>query len=364
MPLYATDEGQPITTQSMLRAFLECPRMAMYKYNDRLKPKMVRKPLTRGKWVHALLEEYYKALQTGADADDAWKREHQKWAFQFSKLFDEEKEELGDLPREIRRLFRAYLWHYGDPQYRDHRWKVHEIEVTVEAELPNGHLFRCRLDLLVEDDYGLWVWDHKTHKRQPNWEKRMFDLQSPLYIWACRQAGIPVRGFGWNYLITENIALPRVVKDGSRFYAKMGDSEYLTYGQAVKTAQREHGTTFLNDETQKSRVRQELIRLKGQRWVPGVVQTSPHFRREMVEADDALISRVLANAVATSDRMHEYSFEDRDAVERNTNSCMFCDYKSLSMGDLLKGDSKMIERREFKSNQDPLAYYGDDEERF
>jgi RecB family exonuclease len=362
--LYATDEGQPITTQSMIKAFRNCPRQAMYKYMMRLKPKTMRKPLTRGKWFHALLEAYYQAILTGADPDDTWKKVHQRWTYEFSKLFDEEKEELGDLPREMRQLFTAYLWHYGDPQYADYRWNVKEVEFTVETELPNGHLFRGRVDLLVEDDYGIWAVDHKTHRREPQWDQRMFDEQGPMYVWALRAMGIPVRGFIWNYVITESISQPRVVKDGSRFYAKMGASEYLTYVRAVKAAQREFPGIFLADEEQKVRVRQELVRLKAQRWVPGQMQTSPHFRRELIEKDQDVIARVVAGACVTSDRMHAYDFSDPDLVERNTSVCRFCDYKSLSLGDLLHGDSKMIQKREFKSGQDPLAYYGDEEERF
>src|SRR5215212_6301085 len=130
MALYETEDGQPITTQSMIKAFRACPREAYYKYDLRLKPKMIKKPLTRGKWMHALLQAHYE----GRD----WHDEHDHWVSDFRKLFDEEKEQLGDLPTELERLMKSYLWHYGDPLYKKYRWKVHEVELTVEAELPNG----------------------------------------------------------------------------------------------------------------------------------------------------------------------------------------------------------------------------------
>jgi hypothetical protein len=369
MVLYATAEGQPITTQSMIRAFRSCPREALYKYVERLVPKTVRKPLTRGKWMHALLEVYYRALAETGDvehADAAWKEEHRRWTSSYSKLFDEEKEMLGDLPREMSQLMSSYLWHYGDPAYSDWWWNVHETELTVEAELPNGHLFRCRLDLLEEDEFGLWVWDHKTHRREPDWEKRMLDEQGPLYIWACRQAGIPVRGFGWNYLVTESISWPKVIKDGSRFYANAGESDYPTYVAAVKQAIEQYGGKFLANPDHKKVVAHNLKRYKAARWKPGGMQTSPHFRRVMVEKDEGMIGRVLSAAVRTSDTMHSYDFSDPDCVERNVGACrsFICDYASLSLMDLLKGDSEMIKRREYKRIDDPLAYYGEEEERF
>lgn len=356
MSLYETDEGQPITTQSMIKTFRSCPREAYYKYALRLQPKVHSLPLTRGKWVHALLQAHYE----GKD----WHEEHARWVSRWRKLFDEEKERLGLDPEDIVRLMESYFWHYGDPAYSGYAWKVHEVELTLEAELPNGHLFRGRLDLLVEDDYGFWVVDHKTHKRLPDWDYRMLDEQSPLYIWAAREMGIPVRGFIWNYLSTAGITVPRVVQDGTRFYKRDGESDYPTYARRVRE-ELAKGTppVFLSNPADKAAVKQELARLKAQRWVPGAVPTSPHFRRDLIEKSDDLIKRVLTAAVHTSDRMHAYDFSNPDAVERNVSTCakgFLCSYRSLSMADLVTGNSEMTKKREYQIG-DPLAYYGEEE---
>lgn len=348
--------GLPVTTQSMIKTFRSCPREAYYKYWLRLRPKTPSKPLTRGKWVHALLQAHYE----GRD----WREEHARWVSRFRKLFDEEKEALGDLPNEIPRLLEGYFWHYGDPQYSAYEWTVHEVEFTVEAQMPNGHLFRGRLDLLVEDEFGLWIVDHKTHKRLPDWNYRMLDEQSPLYIWACHQMGVPVRGFVWNYLCTAGIDAPRVLKDGTRFYKRDGDSDYPTYARAVRAAREEH-EKFIKDPEDRAGVKAELARLKAQRWVPGAVPTSPHFRRDVIEKSDALVERVLAAAVRTSDRMHAYDFTQPDSVERNVGTCQkgfLCSYQSLSLGDLVTGDSTMTMKREYQKG-DPLDYYDEKEER-
>jgi hypothetical protein len=323
----------------------------MYKYVERLKPKVESQPLTRGKWMHALLEAHY----SGAD----WEAEHKKWSSQFRKLFDEEKEQLGDLPTECRRLMEAYLWHYGDPAHSAYDWKVHEVELTLEAEMPNGHLFRGRIDLLVEDDFGLWIVDHKNHKRLPDWDTRMLDEQSPMYIWAAHQNDIPVRGFIWNYLKTTGLDNPAVLKDGSRFYKRVGDCDYPTYARAVKKALEDFPGVFLADRGDKTAVRVELARLKAQRWSPGAMQTSPFFRRDLIEKSDDMIARVMAAAVRTSDRMHSYDFSDPDCVERNVGACkgFMCSYPQLSMMDLVKGDSEMIKSRLYRKGGDPLDYY-------
>ena len=354
MTVYETEDGQPIITQSMMKTFRQCPREAYYKYVLRLKPKVYSTPLTRGKWIHALLEVHYK----GGD----WKEEHAKWVSQYRKLFDEEKEKLGDLPQECARLMRGYLWHYGDPRYQEYGWKVHEVEMTLETDLPNGHLFRGRVDLLVEDDFGLWIVDHKTHKRLPDWDYRLLDEQSPLYIWAARQMGIPVRGFMWNYIATSGMSTPTLLKDGKRFSKRLGDTDYPTYAQAVKQARKEAPDTFLSENADKDEVKRKLAQLKAERWNPYTPNGSPFFRRDILEKDDDLLQRVVETTCRTSERLHSYDFTNPDRVERNVDSCkgFMCSYKSLTMGDLLNGDSTMTMKRDYVQG-DPMAYYGEEE---
>src|SRR3546814_21126444 len=67
----------------------------------------------------------------------------------FSNLFDEEKEELGDLPREMQSLMEPYLWHYRN----DESCTVHEVEKTIEVPLPflSAVTLKLRLDMPVAD---------------------------------------------------------------------------------------------------------------------------------------------------------------------------------------------------------------------
>lgn len=349
MTVYETEDGQPIITQSMIKTFRNCPREAYYKYYLRLQPKVYSTPLTRGKWMHALLEAYYK----GED----WKAVHKHWVSDYRKLFDEEKEKLGDLPTQCAQLMKSYLWHYGDSRFKGYDWTVHEVEKTLEATLPNGHLFRGRVDMIVENDFGLWIVDHKTHRRLPDWDFRMLDEQSPLYIWAAHQNEIPVQGFIWNYIATSGMSEPRVLQSGKRFYKKCGDTDFPTYMAAVKRAQQEY-PEFLADPHDKEEVKSVLRQLKGVRWAPDMPQTSPFFRRDTIEKADDLIDRVLHTTMRTSEQLHNYDFSNPDCVERNVNSCksFLCSYRSLSMGDLINGDSSMAQRRDYVES-DPLAYY-------
>lgn len=350
MALYTNEDGVPVSTQSMMKTFLNCPREAYYKYYLRLQPKVSSVPLERGKWMHSLLEAHYK----GED----WKAEHKKLESRFNRLFDEEKEALGDLPTECYQLMLSYLWHYGDPRYSDYHWKVHEVELKLEAEMPNGHLYRGVFDLLVEDEFGLWLVDHKNQKRFPNWEYRMLDMQSPLYIWLLRENGIPVNGFVWNYLKTSGFPKMNVLQSGKSFYSKSWDAEndYVHMARSIKQAQQKF-PDFLSDEADRQRAREKLDYLKGLRWEPDKPQAHPYFRREVIEKSDDMIDRALASAVRTSERMHSYDFSDPDAIERNVNQCkgFMCSYRSLTMADLVTGDSTMLQKQGYKKG-DPLAY--------
>ena len=351
-----TEDGRLLVSQSMMKTFLGCPREAMYKYHMKLQPKKGSLPLERGKWMHTILESYYK----GED----WKPEHAKLVNRYNQLFDEEKENLGDLPTEIESLWDAYQWHYGDPQYKDETdWKIHEVELKLQAELPNGHILSGKFDMLIENQHGLYLVDHKTHKKFPDWTYRMLDMQSPIYTWLCQQNGIPVNGFIWNYIRTSGIPTPKLLKSNKNFYSKdfSNETDYPTFAGAVKRNLQEFGYKdggpFLADPDDRAQVKARLAYLKGLRWSPDGPQESPFFRREVIEKSDEMVERVLASVVRTTDRINEYDFSDPDSVERNIGNCksFMCSYKQLNMGDLVNGDSSISQRRDFKVHN-PMAY--------
>lgn len=359
MPLYVTDDdhplggGVPVTTHSMLKTFRGCHREAMYKYHMRLQPKRLSKPLTRGKWLHDLLEVHYK----GGD----WRQQHKRWVNKFRNLFDEEKEDLGsELPTEIAQLMESYFWHYEADE-----WEVLDTELLVEAMLPNGHLFRGKVDILIQNQYGeVWAGDHKSHKRLPDWDFRMLDEQSTLYSWALGEMGKPVSGFFWNYISTAGMTMPKVTQDGKRFYKSQTNFDYLVFRQALAEARQTYGPGWPTDKEERARLRALAASLKAQRYDPAnPIQTSPHFRRDYLVKTNALIERVLAGVVRTSDDMHSYDFSDEMSVERNVNTCksFLCHYKSLNIADLVNGDSSMTQKREY-THEDPLAYYNGESE--
>lgn len=351
--LYVQD-GKQITTHSMLKCFGRCPKQAQYKYAERLKKKILTArdlPLKRGVWFHRLLEVYY----VGGD----WRAEHAVLSAQFNKLFDEEKDSLGDLPSELMTLMRSYLWHYGaDKTDPYHGWEVIDTEVTLECPWPDGQgVYRCRVDMLARDQYGLIIVDHKTHKRLPGLRQRLIDHASALYIWCARENGLDVRGFVWNYVRTKAPTTPKLVYVGTKREALSSakiDTDYPTMARAIKD---------LDIEKTDKWDRAQLRALKAQRWSDGMIQTSPFFRREILEKDDNTLARVVAMSMRRRDHMHAYDFTDVDSVERVPDlSCdWMCDFGGLCETELFGGDGASMRRKLYRIG-DPLDYYQDQPE--
>lgn len=348
------ENGVEVTTHSMMKSMHRCPKQFQYKYVERLKPRFATandKALKRGTWYHSLLEEYY----SGRD----WLAKHRELTQQFNELFDEEKDALGDLPDECERLMRSYLWHYGvnkdDPF---HGWKVLNVEQTLECEWPDGRgIYRGRTDMLIEDQYGLWIVDHKTHKTLPDLQFRMLDAASALYIWAAWENGLKVNGFIWNYIRTKAPSKPALVdvKRTPRLSKSAIDTDYPTMHRAIT----EYG---LKHED----YREQLLALKRQRWTghTNTPQTSSFFRRETLVKDEAMIARVVAAAMRTRDRAHDYGWEDLESVERHVDrSCSyFCSFRELCTAEMFGGDGKRIRQQQYKVG-DPMDYYRDQKDK-
>lgn len=330
------DTGKTITTHSMIKTFRRCPKQAEYKYVRRLKPRVTDKPLYHGTWMHKLLETKAK----GGD----WRETHKYLAGQFSKLFDEEKEKLGDLPRNCARIMRSYEWHYADDP-----WKVLEVEFTLEVELPDGSIYRCRLDELVENQYGLWIVDHKNHRILPDLNFRLGDSQSALYVWAALKNGIPVQGHIWNYLRSRTPTWPEAVYKNTRLSKKSIETDYPTLLTAIK-----HYGFKPQDYLH------WLKRLRSHRYRPGEMQMSPFFRRDVLEKSPRLLKQVASEAFATHTRMHSYHWDKVESIERVPDrSCTFsCSYLDICQAELFGGNTSSLMKK-YKVG-DPMDYYYDE----
>ncbi len=338
-------QGARITTHSMIKTFRRCPKQAEYKYVHRLKPKRLGSPLKRGTWVHALLEAHGK----GQD----WRAVHAHYTEQFNQLFDEEKDYYGDMPREIMTIFKSYLWHYkNDP------WEWVDNEFQLEATLPDGTVYRGKVDGLIRNQFGLWLVDHKTHKTLPDHNFRLLDAQSALYLWAAQENGLEVNGFIWNYLRWKAPSEPKIV-DLNKAVARLSDApcdtDYPTFVRTIKRYKEEYPNFRVRPQD-----RAKAKYLQSQQYKFGAPQTSTFFRRDVLEKGPELIERVVQEAYTTSLRLHSYDFEFVDGVERVPDrSCTFsCNYTDICSAELLTGGTSLLRKQNYTTG-DPNDYYND-----
>lgn len=335
-------QGARISTHSMLKTFRRCPKQAEFKYIYRLKPKRLGPPLKRGSWVHELLDTFHK----GGD----WRKLHEYYSHKFNQLFDEEKDFYGDMPTEILRIMESYMWHYkADP------WEYIKSEFQLEALLPDGTLYRGKVDALIRNQFGLWLVDHKTHKSLPGSSFRLLDGQSALYLWAARENGLDVQGFIWNYIRWKAPSIPKLVDKGQRISDAACDTDYPTFVRALKKYKAENPQFVIRDKD-----RQKAKQLQSQRYDPDKLQTSEFFRRDILEKSPDMIERVLQGNYTTSKRMHSYNFDNPDTVERVVDKgCQYtCSYVDLCTAELMGANIKPLVKQNYTVG-DPNSYYND-----
>lgn len=208
-------EGEDLITLSVSRVkkWRTCQQAHDWRYVEKLRPTRKILPLTRGSWLHSMLE----ARDSGGD----WKAVlNDLKVNEYDPLFAEEKVELGNLPLECFRIMRNYEHHYVDEDYKDVLKTEFQFKIRVEG---TPFVIHGIIDKLARDSNGkLWCIEHKTVKRQPSEDFRQTDIQTAIYLWAMRKLA-PVMNFYsdevggvvFNYLITKPPTVPQMLKAGT-----------------------------------------------------------------------------------------------------------------------------------------------------
>jgi len=324
----------PITiSQSAIKAWRRCKRQYYYKHIEELESRLPGLPLKRGNWLHSLLAVHYK----GGD----WEIEHRKLTRQFKKLFLEEREFYGDLPDQAERMMKAYLYHWRD---QDEDWEILHVEETFEVISDSGDTFSFKPDLvIVEKSTGhIGCWDHKSTKGLPDADWRIQDLQSGLYPWGLRLAGLDVDYFGFNYIRTKVPTTPHINLDGSISKAKL-DTDYYTLAAFLKE--------YYADEWPKIppewKIRLRTLKVDNR-----------YFKRSRVNKTGPVENRLVQEMDYTSQEIESYlefakDMPDADPWTRTMiMSCDWdCDFHDLCMVELLGGDGKFMRRSKYQQSK-------------
>lgn len=318
-----------LITNSHMKAYNRCKRQYHYKFQRRLIPKVTPLPLKRGTWLHELLEAHYSGY--------GWERRHAELTADYDRLFDEEKELYGDLPRICGNIMRSYLYTYRE---EDSTFEVVATEEVVRAPLPHGHTLEFKFDNIVEDEYGRWLMEHKSHRTIPGSDYRFIDMQTSKYVWGCNKVGTygEIVGVIWNYIRTKEPTKPKMTKMG-RLSKKKIDTDALTFFNAVK----EYGLDPRD-------FRDVISRLKNH-------QT--FFRRERVPRPKQVTETLVKETVVVADEI-ERGFQPVRSIDR---SCEWCSFKDLCIVELYGGDAKEVMNLRYReaTKDDYYGYFLEDQ---
>jgi|SRR5215475_7621973 len=344
--------------QSKVKMFRRCQKQFAFRYDyspdgKELVPKIAKVALTRGTWLHDLTEAFTRE-EAGYDVD--WRDVHQTHVDLFNTYFDEEKEDLGDLPDETYRIFRSYLRFHTKDEDRYITATLDDgepaIEFIVEAELPDGNTFKGRIDRMVEDmEYGgLWIWDYKWVKSVPDPDERMMSPQAPMYVWALRELSYDVRGFVYSYGRTKPPTKPQRLQRGGVSQRKNLDTDLATYVGVLKE---EYGDDW--KRAAKLMYRDTLLRLKDRDvlW----------FRRERIPVEQERIDRCLTEFLVSVDQI-QHRIQRESAPRSYFFNCKFsCEYHEpcvaeftgLNIEPILKSKFQLVEERYSEAEKDLLS---------
>lgn len=322
-----------ILSNSMAKAWQRCHKQYGYKYIQLITPRTSGLPLYRGNWLHELLEAYYN---TGK-----WKWRHKELTKEYNKLFDEEKMMYGDLPTICGAIMVGYLRKW---RAEEENWNIVGTEMQFDVPLPHGHTFRLKLDALVEDEWGLWLMEHKSHKKIPDSNYRFMDIQTARYYWAIEQVGYEPIGVLWNYIRTKVPTVPKLAYAGTkreRMSTAKIDTDAITYLKAVKD--------FGLDPRD---YRDVILALKN---------NESFFVRERVPKPKEVSRRLVKDLVIIADEIEEAQDRGTDLIRTIDRSCAYmCSFTQPCLAELYGGDAKQILKANFR-DATAVDYYANPE---
>jgi len=314
-------------SNSKAKTWNRCPKQYDFKYVQKLRPKRKKVHLELGTWVHELLMVYY-------DGED-WKAKHRQLKAKFNNLFEEEKEELGDLPAEALRLFKSYLRHYGK---EDEEHRTIDTEVDEIIELPNGLRFQFIIDRIYEDRDGLWLQDHKAISKFMPKDFMLLDAQLTRYFYCAEKMGYtPLLGVEFNEIRTKAPSIPHVNQDGFLSRAQKIDTDYWTYLKTIKDL----------GQNPKSKIYLPKLRELWER-----EQTdSRFFRRSRLPKDKPVTRTMMRELTDTAVEIRQA--EKRGRFRRTPDkSCQWtCDYLDLCVTELHGGNTDSMIKMHYEQRK-------------
>ena len=307
------------TSYSADKKLSRCEQMFSYRYDQKLKRRIKKKGLWRGDWIHQLMEAYRRKQD--------WKK---KWRElkknEWDKLFDEEKEDYGlDFPQQIFELMEHYIEHWSG---EDKNWKVIQVEKSYEKMTKYGWPVRWKADFLVKEGNRTVLIENKNKKSIPEVNERMLAPQVHAYCYLLSLMGIKVDTILWDYIRTEPVPRPQILKDGSLSKRKI-NTDQRSYLKALKEA-------GIHPESEEDSIGVQN-KLKS---LPETLSLLRIRNKPNLEIGKMFVRQWILRAHRAEKITHPMRNFDKD--------CKFdCDYYDVCMLDMLGRDTTSLRKKDF-----------------
>lgn len=318
------DSGKPFeVSHSKIKMGRRCLKAYHYRYIRKLQRRVKSRPLIVGSLVHECLEMWFR--------DGHYMPAITKWKDgEFKKMFVEEQALHSDVVPLAKQLIRGYIKNWESTGL-EMVW----VEKEFRVEVAPGLFLVGKIDGLAKDNRFRWLVEHKTCKKMPGEEVRVFDTQVVLYFAALTLIGEdePVQGVIWDYLRTKLPTKPELLARGGLSVAKSIDTTREVYEREIHR----HGLDprgyqdFLETLDAKRDQFYRQVKLPISR--PTMAQT---VLSELINTARLLqfLERLLESGV--------------DCFSRNlTRDCSWCDYAPLCHAELRGEDTSFLLKHDY-----------------
>lgn len=314
-----------VASNSRLNKWRRCPNAYRYRYLEGWEPRQKSVQLERGSWLHLLLQAHYNR--------EEWREVHARLVKEFYTLFEEEREDLGDMPGDCLRIMRAYLRHYRDDF---ERYNVVDTELDETVTLPNGMRMRIIVDLILEDKHNglLFAWDHKSRAKFEEGENMILDPQLTRYYRGLEIMGyVPLGGVGYNELRTKPPSVPAVLVKGGLSKRKDIDTDVYTYMREI----RRHGLD--------PRDYADILRIIATR------QHQRFFKRTILPKDPPMIRTMMRETVDTVNEIKDAHRKNRFPRSFDKSCKWSCEYKDICITELQGANPAPLVKMNFTTRE-------------
>lgn len=312
-------------SHSKIKLARRCLKAYDYKYLQKLAKRVKSRPLIVGSLVHSCIEMYFRegyylpAIQEWKDGE-------------FRKMFAEEQALHADVIPLTKSLIRGYISNWKSSGY-----SMIWVEKEFRVEIYPGLFLVGKIDgKCSEGKRFTWLVEHKTAKRMPGEEMRIFDTQVVLYDAVLELLGEePVTGVMWDYLRTKLPAKPELLARGGLSQSMKIDTTPEVYLREIHR----HGLDPRGYQPILQHLEEKRDQFYRQVKLPINKQTGLEVLQDVISTSMLLIALT---------QIKEKNPEALNPFTRNlTRDCSWCDYSPLCHAELRGEDTSYMKKHDY-----------------